>query len=503
MTDSFKQLKKKALVAAIIKSLVAGLFTALFVVGVVMLSVKLSDNYLAWYFYLLIGVGAMILSYAGAFFITYPRDKALAKRLDGDYKLNEKVQTMVEFFDQRGELIDLQRSNADEVLKSLPPRKFSFKRIWQYIVVAIVGITLFLAGVLVPSEYVPPVTPDKFEMSDWDKKNLAQLIEDVRGSELNADLKTLSVAALEQLRADLETTETNSEMRSKVTAAADIIDDAVKQFNSYRNIVLALDGNSNLNLFKNSIISAADSYKTGSKIISIEEVVLRQAVSEGKIREALETFTVAFEGNFDSTDYSKMLEALETFLNNFNESMISDDLASVTDDPLYLALSDYSSAIGDDDFCSGFNSLTPSYIREYISAADGRYVTAVASPIVEQVYARMVDELILNKLSEIFGLNLSPDELVLSGGSGEGDSDSPDDPSHDGGMGEEGVIPGGNGIVYNHETNQQEQYNNMWSSSYYSKLFNYINTEADISEELKSYILEYMKKLDGDSTTEE
>lgn len=504
MTDSFRQFKKKAIIAAIIKSLVASFFTALFVVGVVMLSVKLGDSYLAWYFYLLIGVGAFALSCGGALLITYPRDKALARRLDGDYKLNEKVQTMVEFFDKRGELIDLQRSNADEVLKSLPPRKFSFKRIWQYVVVAIVGITLFLAGVLVPSDYVPPISSDNYEMSDWDKKNLNQLIEDIRGSELKSDLKTIAVSSLEQLRDDMEIVKKRSEMIAKVTATADFIDEAVKGVNSYRDIVLAMDSYRDLDSLKNSIVKAADSYKSDDKILSIETVSERYAVSESNVREALEVFTDAFEANFDSEDKSKMFEALETLLNSFNDSMNPDNLADITGDPLYLALSEYSSDIGRDDFFneSYFNGYSLSYIREYISAADDRYVSATAPLLVEQVYNRMADELICNKLSEIFELSLFPDELILSGSSDDDSTGSDDQPSHDGGLGEEGSILGGNGIVYDHESETQVKYGSIWSS-YYNKLYNRINDEeSEISEELKSKIAEYIKKLNGDQSSQ-
>ncbi len=503
MTDSFKKLKKKALVAAIIKSIVAGVFGALFVVGVVLLSVKLASAYLAWYFYLLIGLGAGAIAFGGTFFLTYPRDYALAKKIDIEYGLNEKVQTMVEYYDREGEIIDLQRSHAEEVLGSLPSRKISFKKIWQYIVVAILGMSFFLAGVLVPSTYVPPLDDDHYEISEWDKKNLNQLIDDVRNSELQNDLKTVAVSALELLRDDLETITKKSEMQAEVVATAEIIDASINKVNTYRDVALALDNYKKMDAFKNSIVKAVDSYKTEDKILTIEEVAKRHRVSEGNVVEALEVFTEAFEVNFDSDDKSKMYDAYEEFLSNFNESMHPDNFVGLTEDSLYVTLSDYSLELGSDDFYDNFTSYSVSYIREYVKLVDGKYVSSVSGLLVVQVYNRMIDEYVCNKLSDIFGVNVAPEELVLKGAADEDDNSS-NNPSHDGGEGEENTVLGGYGTVYDPETGEHVYYGKIWMKQYYSELYNRINAEdSDIGDELKEHIKQYIEKLNGSDSSQE
>ena len=153
ISDKFDQIQKKHLMWAIVKSGVCALSLGLFVTGMALLALKLSGVSLAAGYYVLIGLGVALLSGAAFYWLLFrPTAKKVAKRTDDDYELHERVQTALAYRDKSGTLVELQREDTDEKLKSLPPRKFSFARIWQFCLIALVALAVGVAGITVPEK---------------------------------------------------------------------------------------------------------------------------------------------------------------------------------------------------------------------------------------------------------------------------------------------------------------------------------------------------------------
>lgn len=512
--ESFIKLKKKSLIAAIIISIVVGVFSALFAVGVVMLSVKLSANKLAWYFYLIIGIGGCLLSGGITFLFIRPTDKSVAKRLDNEYGLNERTQTMLEFKEQDSAMLRLQREDAEARLKNLPKKKFSLpvvksllKKTWQYIVVAVLGISFFLAGAIVPSRYVPPFS-DNFTYDDWEASALEQLIEDIKNSQTEDKVKLPVVESLTLLNEELKTTTLKSEMKVKVKACASTIDEAVILANSYRAVAEALNYYNELNDFKNALVKAADSYKNEYKITSISEVDSRAKNAESGIRDALEAYVNAFESEVAAmTEVAAIKDKVVTFLTPYNEALSEDILIEyklfdkLKEDQLYAVMSTYSAELGNKTLLYQYQSTSLSYAKEIVSASNSNYVSNASKLLTTQVYNRMIDELALNTLSDLFGVSVYPEDLSLSDNS-DGDGSS-DNPSQGGALGDEDVIYGGDDAIFDPDSNTHVQYGKVWNT-YMARLYDRLNDpDYELSDEMRAYIMQYIKVLTGDSTVEE
>lgn len=512
--DGFKKQKRKFMLTTIIASIIVGIFSALLVVGVTMLSIKLSANKLAWYFYLLIGVGTFLLSGGICFLLTMPTDKSVAKKLDDEYGLNERTQTMLEFKEQDNAMLRLQRADAENRLRNLPKKKLSlslikstFKKVWKYIVVAIVGLSFFLAGTIVPSRYTPPYD-DYFVYNDWDSSALEQLIEDIKNSQTEEKVRLPIVENLLLLNEELKSTSLKSEMREKVKTCASAIDKAVILANSYRVVAEALNDYSDLNKFKNALVNATNSYKNDYRITSLIEVDDRAKSAEEGIRLVLDSYMSDFETDLNSmTEVVTIRAKVIAFLDSFNASLDEDRLTDkklfdqLENDELYNAMALYSSELGHDAIIYEYQFTTLSYAKELVKTADNNCVSNVAKLLSVQVYNRMIDEFVLNTLSDIFGVTVYPEDLVLSNTSDDGSSS--DSPSQGGAVGDEDVIYGGDDAIFDPDSNTHVQYGKVWNV-YMAKLYERLNDpDYELSDEMRAYIMQYIKALTGDTSTEE
>ena len=137
MDASFKKIKKKFLVFAIIKSLICGVSAGLFAVGAVLLALKLAGIPIHGGYYALIGVCVASVCFGIVFPFMRLNDLKVARKLDKDYALRERVETMVAFEKDGGDIAILQREDAQTKLENLPKKKPDFKKLWQYILMPV------------------------------------------------------------------------------------------------------------------------------------------------------------------------------------------------------------------------------------------------------------------------------------------------------------------------------------------------------------------------------
>ncbi len=210
MDANFLKFKKKVWLTILIKCLAAGLAVGLVAVIAVLLPCRLYGIKLFWLYYVLIALGGIVLGGGIAFLFLRTNDKKIAKRLDNEFQLAERVQTSLEYSGKSGEMYEIQRADASEALKAKPVKALPFKNV---IATALCGF-IFLAGMVavpVVATTVPPVfakteegpaEPDPpREISDWEWAALDDLIDYVKASK-KADnyMKTGVVKHLQGLK---------------------------------------------------------------------------------------------------------------------------------------------------------------------------------------------------------------------------------------------------------------------------------------------------------------
>ena len=498
MSESFKKIRKKAMLSAILKSAIVGVFCALLAVGLTLLIVKANAARKEWYIYLLAGVCAAGAGFGITFLFTVPSDKKLAKRLDFEYGLNEKVQTMVEFGGQSGTILGLQRKDADEKLKNLPRRKLSFKKIWQYIAVSVAGAAVFAAGGIYPSKYTPSIPADGFEIDEWQSVALEQLCEEVKTSSLTEEVKTPVSEALDSLLADLKTETSGAAMRSKVANAVEITDNAVIGISSYRDIATAMHAaevREALNTLKTSLVKAAESFGARKSVLSMQTVTSAAEQSEEKIGAALEVFTAELQKSTDEcTDKKKLADIVAAFRGSLNLGLDDENLyEKLKNDALYLSMSDYSKNLGE-KIVDGYRGESLASLKQYVKDFNENFIASAQSPLSTQSYANAMDSYIRNRLAEIFKIQLPEfEELAFIDGSDDSGDDSGKDNA--GGAGDDENV-GGEEIVFDPSNEEYVKFIDLWLSSgsqYSSKLAEYIDSIED--EELKEYLQKYFGEI--------
>ncbi|MDE6059178.1 MAG: hypothetical protein K2G44_03965 [Clostridia bacterium] len=200
MDKNFEKFKKRVWRDIFIKCVLIGLASALFTVDVVLLPCKLCGVSLLWVYYLLIGLGAAAIGGAIAFLLLRTNDKKIARRMDRELKLEERVVTSLEFSGQESEMLEIQRENTSSVLLGISTWALSIGNIIA-IALSAVGMAVGVAAIPIITEVVPtvvaettepvdPIDPDR-PITDWEETALDSLIQYVRDSK-KADARTKS-----------------------------------------------------------------------------------------------------------------------------------------------------------------------------------------------------------------------------------------------------------------------------------------------------------------------
>ena len=174
-------------------------------------------------------------------------EKKLALLVDDELNFNERLQTMVEFKNKSGEIVDIQREDTQARLNNVKKVKTAKKGL-------IVSIICFIlaAAILASSVYVVAVVwsgivedagepePD-YQMSDYEKQLLQNLIEYVERSTAVEKEKKNIVATLKDLQSYLDGVVKESDKKNKVVSVILNVDEAVAEVNYLDNLIEVAD----------------------------------------------------------------------------------------------------------------------------------------------------------------------------------------------------------------------------------------------------------------------
>lgn len=168
---------------------------------------------------LIIGFGGALIVWLIVFLLGRRSDKAIAEELDTKFGLKARVQTMVEFGAEEGEMFSMQRQDADEQLSRIPLSAYKFKRIWIPLVSLVLSAAILTGALLVENirGYVPPEEVEPFALSDLQAAGLEELIRYVEGSALEEEYRAPMVEELRGLLESLRVIDTKPAMIETMT----------------------------------------------------------------------------------------------------------------------------------------------------------------------------------------------------------------------------------------------------------------------------------------------
>ena len=476
---TFKRIKKGLLADAILKAVLWGVAVSGGAIGALMLSCKLLGSNILSYVFIAAGAGGFVLAAALAFALTYKSDKRLAGYLDTQFSLREKVLTMIEFEGDDNPMVKLQREQTEQILSTLPYKKPFYKRFLVTLIALVLGVGLLISGIAIPKKqpaesYVPDLP---FEISAWQMGALGALIDEVRYSEIEENVKDELVVELERLRDVLKGTTTKSKMTDEVVASIVAADLIVEGACSYKKICVALDGGENMSLKKMAAaIITLNGIGFGDKLASIREEISGEQVKDTLTQMSAEADKLLGESGVDDGD--GLLAALRKFTDG---------------------LGDIGQSAEEDE------SIIDSLIdKEFSDASD-----AIGTQLSAQYRKRAVRDRIISKLIEIFDIPKSAiPQLIgdvmpkLSQSEDSDDDDGNDENENSGGYGDGNKLFGSDDVIF-HPTGENGggyvKYGDVYDEYY--KMIEELLLDGDVSEDTKKILIEYFKKLSDGSGT--
>lgn len=244
-----------------------GASAAFFAVGGILLASKLFDFSEA---FCLIGVLALLV-FIPCYIIFGETDrKRLAKRLDNDLELQERVSTMVEYEGSDEDIVQLQRQDAQKRLAEYSTKVLKFRHLWLYLLILVLAVALLVGAVVYPKADIkdPDDTDDDEpprEITDWEWKALDELIEYVRTSNADAAvMKRKTLSALEALRKLLVNEVSDSELNTLVRVTVTEINNAAAESEKEEYNLSDEQKQINLDVAKYTVEKLFEIFKLGS-----------------------------------------------------------------------------------------------------------------------------------------------------------------------------------------------------------------------------------------------
>ncbi len=502
MVERFVQLKKRAALQALLYAVVTGVFSAMLLFGGLFALFKRVQPDFPWYGYLLCCLGVFLLVGGGILLFTYPTTKRFAKYLDERFALGERVRTSVQFSGKEGAVLTLQREQTQALLSTLPKQKKGVLWAVKLFLLPILAIATLTGSFFVPKKQAatpPPYKEPVYETTLYNIKDLEALIANVQKSGLPEDMKGIYDTGLQALLALIQTEEpAQKEVIASVNSCMDLIVNATEEGNSYNAVLSAIEEVAALSPLSQALKESGRAYKLmeGVNLYSFatlenkEEALL--ALVSGEWKEYVDSLSTALAERTQeeyvvyATAYAGLLcDALEW----------AEVAALPQTDKIKVGLTAITRALQDsvadiEDAASGvpFATARANAILEMEYTYDINKEVSVVAALGGQAYNVMIRDYALQTLSSIFGVPLPTEEDEMLGG----DSESVGGGVNGGGSGN--LEYPDDGLVLDPTDGQYKPYG-MLLAEYYKKVTELMESDPEMSEELKAYIKAYFEGL--------
>ena len=226
MNKNFLDLKKQILIGVIVKSFLLGLSVGLIVSSGIALAQKLILERVNILLCSLVMAGLLLLVGGIRLLLTFPTDKRVAEKLDNEFSLKEKVQTMLAFNNDKGTMYELQRDDTNQTLGTVKVKNFTNKSIIVFAICILIGIGMVVATLLIPEKVEPPTPPPPtvpFEFTEVQQMAIEEVIAYVKSSEMDEPYRENTANALKTLIEDLKISTTTEARDISLEKAIDTI----------------------------------------------------------------------------------------------------------------------------------------------------------------------------------------------------------------------------------------------------------------------------------------
>lgn len=506
MSGIFLKFKRRLNAIRIARSALIGASVGLAVGGVWLILWKLAVIGFAPISSLYIGLGSSLIASGLTFLLCGKKDKAFAEELDSKFDLKARVQTMIEYMGEDGELVSIQRQDAEKALSRVPIKKYKFKRLWIYILVLVLSAAILAAGLVINDvrNYVPPEEIVPFELSPLQETGLNNLIKHVESSDMEEEFRTPVADELKGLLNRLREIHTQPEMLAALDSSMAVICDITYESSTATEILNALWDSDDIyfrhlaKTLDTSEWSDPDWGDFAEKLTAYAGVLM----GDDKIQDEENS-----EGAISGKETLRF--ALDTMSRKLKSTLDSSGVGE--DDEIYAAINGlFNSNPG------GFAPLLSSI--DYIDEAGAREMLNTclnlnSSPLFDAISLNKVNadvgEYVMMRLTSLFIVPLPEferPEFVKNGESvgsdqGSGDDDNDNNTNSDGGIGP-GAIYGSNDLVLDPLTGEPTEYGDLldkYNAIMYERLENGSYTEEQKEAIKKYFALLYsgIKKEEG------
>ena len=491
MNENFEIIKKRHRKDAYLKSALISLSSGAFVFGALLLVFKLLNFDYSLLYNLLIPISVLAVTFILCLLIFLKSDIKIARMLDSEFSLAERVETMVRFKNSTGDMLEIQRDSTNKILATLPTRKPIVIRFLSSAIAFVLALGMLIPSLIVERKVTPPYIKE-FEFSEWDEAFMLELKENISKRNLEDEVKSFMLSELDSLHTKLKAISTEEEMQTSVISSIVKLDLYVDNLSTFKAICVAIDKKDNADLktlarlvfnlngiaFGESLSDLKKNYEGDSNIkddVSGEITVITQ-------NEKLQAFGTGLEDallTIDNLTDDKLYTSLLTFAVNIKETTTETD-------------SDKKMAAINEAFMTVSRTAGEAISSQYASRSAEDYITTSLIrnfAIPEHLIPPLLSD-VLPKLSSLEG----------SGGNGE-----KDESSSSGGYGDGNELFGVSGVIYNPFGENGAEYIILDPDTldiYYERVED-ILLDSNTSIQIKQILTDYYRKLsDGTQPSE-
>lgn len=254
--ENMQKFRKKIWIELMLKSLAIGLSVGIIITSIVLIICKLNGIHLLAFYYVLISMVSAVVLGGLFFWIKKPDRMQLAKRLDQQLELNQKVETMVAFEAENAMMLQLQREDTQERLNHIPVQRLKMKFHWSIILVPILALAFLIPSLVIPMEAnavdEPPVVDPDYAIDDKTIQAILAMIEEIKSREqLEATVREAYILELQELITGLSAENLHeSDKNALVLVTIQKALDTCNNYVSYREVSSVLQNSENSNIRK-------------------------------------------------------------------------------------------------------------------------------------------------------------------------------------------------------------------------------------------------------------
>lgn len=467
MENNFINFKKKFFLESILKSVGFALSLGLITISLPLLYIKIKGLEFNTLYLILIGLGVSLITFGILFLILRPTNKKVAKRLDKELDLKQKVQTMIEFEKEDTFMANLQRENTMDILSKFSLKSITMKFSVFFIVLLAITTSLCITAFAVPNSKdlnpgpTGPVDPD-YNLDSWTARAIKDLIDTVKESSIDETLKTKYVSELENLIVSLDLIDKESQMISLVNTIISTLELELDKVNTNNEIY---------NILKVSDASSIVVLSTQINLLNVEN-----------IETAIGSLAALINGSAGAI--TELDASFGQLLNNSNLDK---------NDSLYIELYELATEL---NACKDSNDVFYS-VRTTIESS----LEEIMPIIEQQAENKEITIYVINGLKDIFGLNEKDDNSNQDGSNQDGTSGDGEDEEDDknqgdlgGGLGTGDILFGSDEEFFDPELGKVT-YGDV-ITEYYGEIIGKFN-DGTLSEEYREFFDKYFEMLFG------